>query len=83
MARALKQLAAMKRDPRRGWTIADVKQVCRSFGVRPYGPERGSHYVLSHPSIEGLLTIPAARPVKPMYILLVADLLECLAEAEG
>jgi hypothetical protein len=80
MARALKQLAAMRRDPRRGWTIDDVKHVCRSFGVHPYAPARGAHYVLSHPSVEGLLTVPAARPVKPVYILLVADLLEYVTE---
>lgn len=70
----------MKRDPRRGWTIDDVKHVCRSFGVHPYAPARGSHYVLAHPSIEGLLTVPAARPIKPVYILLVADLLESVTE---
>lgn len=80
MSRAVKQLEAMKGDPHRGWTIEDVKQVCRSFGVHPYLPPGGGHYVLSHPAVGGLLTIPAARPLKPLYLLLLVDLVEWVIE---
>lgn len=66
----------MKRDPRRGWTIDDVQEVCRSFGVLPYVPDQGKHCVLFHPWVEGLLTVPAARPIKAVYVLLAVDLVE-------
>lgn len=72
----LRLLGAMKRNPRDGWTIDEIKSVCRSAGVHPYAPARGSHVVLSHPWVEGLLTIPAKRPIKPIYVQLVVDMVE-------
>ena len=62
-------LEDMRSNPKAGWTIADVSAVCREFGIRCQ-PARGggSHYRIGHPSQREKLTIPAKRPIKPIYI---------------
>lgn len=64
-----KRLEAMRADPKSGWTISDVGALCREFGV-DCRPARGggSHYGIGHPSQREKLTIPAKRPIKPIYI---------------
>ena len=82
MSRADKQLAAMKRSPDREWPVEDVVGTCSSYGVRCVVPAGGSHYVLSHHLIDGLLTIPASRPLKPFQVMLLVDLLEAVIEGK-
>lgn len=73
---------AMKRDPCGAWKISDVAVVCGSFGLDCKPPREGSqsHYIVSHPEIEGLLPIPARRPIKPIYIMLFIDMVESLKQ---
>lgn len=82
MSRADKQLAAMKRSPDREWRVEEVVDTCRSYGVRCVVPAGRSHYVLSHHLIDGLLTIPASRPLKPFQVMLLVDLLEAVIEGK-
>jgi hypothetical protein len=82
MSRADKQLAAMKRSPDREWPVEEVVDTCRSYGVRCVVPAGRSHYVLSHHLIDGLLTIPAHRPLKPFHVMLLVDLLEAVIEGK-
>jgi hypothetical protein len=82
MSRAEKQLAAMKRSPDREWRVEEVVDTCRSYGVRCVVPAGRSHYVLSHHLIDGLLTIPASRPLKPFQVMLLVDLLEAVIEGK-
>lgn len=82
MSRADKQLAAMKRSPDREWRVEEVVDTCRSYGVRCVVPVGRSHYVLSHHLIDGLLTIPASRPLKPFQVMLLVDLLEAVIEGK-
>jgi hypothetical protein len=82
MSRADKQLAAMKRSPDREWPVEEVVDTCRSYGVRCVVPAGRSHYVLSHHLIDGLLTIPASRPLKPFQVMLLVDLLEAVIEGK-
>jgi hypothetical protein len=82
MIRADKRLAAMKRGPNKDWTIEDVIDLCRTNGVRCLTPARGSHYVLSHHLVDGLLTVPARRPLKPFHIMLLVDLVEAVVEGK-
>jgi hypothetical protein len=59
----------MRRNPAGDWSIGDVERACRQVGVRCVPPTGGgSHYKVSHPSQAEILTIPARRPVKPVYI---------------
>ncbi len=62
-------LDRMRRNPAGDWTISDVAAACHEHGVRRVAPSGGgSHYKVSHPSQRDILTIPRARPVKPVYI---------------
>ena len=78
MARADKLLAAMKANPAGDWTIADVERLCRAHGIACEPPASGSHYSLKHPRVPGRLTIPARRPIKPVYIRLLIGMVEAL-----
>ena len=75
-ARILKRLIAMKRDAHSRWSIEDVVFVCRGIGLICKPPVTGAHYVVWHPKIEGLLTIPARRTIRPFYIMLFVELAE-------
>jgi hypothetical protein len=69
-------LAQMRRNPAGDWTIADVERACRQAGVGCVPPTGGgSHYKVSHPSQAEILTIPARKPVKPIYIKKLAAFL--------
>jgi hypothetical protein len=68
MSQAEKRLEAMRRNPVGDWTIADIEAVCRARGIDCVAPARGSHYDVSHPSQRDILTMPARRPLKPVYI---------------
>jgi hypothetical protein len=67
MSRADKILATMRNNPR-DWRIGDVETLCGRFGIACEPPAKGSHYKVSHPSQEAILTIPCDRPIKPVYI---------------
>lgn len=57
----------MRSNPR-DWRIADVVAVCDAFGLTCTAPRKGSHYKIRHASQAEILTIPARRPIKPVYI---------------
>ncbi|RZM34799.1 MAG: type II toxin-antitoxin system HicA family toxin [Sphingomonas sp.] len=67
MSRAEKLLDRMRENPR-DWRIADVVAVCDAAGVACTPPRTGSHYKVKHPDQIEILTIPAHRPIKPIYI---------------
>ena len=67
MARGEKLLERMRANPR-DWRIEDVEVVCAAFGVACTAPGKGSHYKVKHESQAEMLTIPARRPIKPVYI---------------
>lgn len=76
VANAAKILQRMRANPR-DWRIEDLKMVAGSYGIehRQHG---GSHVVFRHP-VAGFLTVPRARPIKPVYIrrfLAMVELLE-------
>lgn len=68
MTRSGKRLEAMRRNPAGDWTIDDIAAVCRACGVTCAAPARGSHYRIAHGSLRAILTIPARRPIKPVYV---------------
>jgi predicted RNA binding protein YcfA (HicA-like mRNA interferase family) len=80
MARADKLLASMKANPASDWSIGDVERLCSAYGISCKSPRRGSHYTLSHPEIAGHLTVPARRPIKPVYIRLLIGMVESLSK---
>jgi hypothetical protein len=80
MARSHKRLEAMRDNPRANWHIADVEALCRALGARCTAPKRGTHYKVSHPMVDAILTIPARRPIKTVYIKELVAFLDCIAE---
>lgn len=64
---AAKLLDAMRANPR-DWRIGDVERLCASHGIACGAPRKGSHYKVSHPAVAAILTVPAHRPIKPVYI---------------
>ncbi|WP_205647865.1 hypothetical protein [Acuticoccus yangtzensis] len=66
--RALKALEAMESNPRADWTIDDIGRVARGLGLRFSPPTSGSHYKVSSEHVDGLLVVPARKPIKPPYI---------------
>jgi hypothetical protein len=70
-------LARMRSNPLGDWTMADVQAVCRQVGLRCSPPTGGgSHWKVSHPAVRDILTIPARRPIKPVYIRRLVRMVE-------
>jgi hypothetical protein len=67
LAGADKLLDRMRANPR-DWRIDDVARLCAGFGIACAAPRKGSHYKVSHEAMPMILTIPAHRPIKPVYI---------------
>jgi hypothetical protein len=61
-------LDKMRDKPQANWKIGDLEKICKRFGVSFSSPTRGSHYKISSNFLEGILTVPARRPVKAIYI---------------
>ena len=66
MPRANKTLARM-RGNLRDWQIAQLESVAKSHGVSVRKPG-GSHVIFEHPAIDWALSVPARRPIKPVYV---------------
>jgi hypothetical protein len=67
-----KRLEEMARNPKGDWRINDIQTVCRENGLTCIAPTGGgSHYKVSSPYLDEILTIPSRRPIKPVYIKLL------------
>ena len=61
-------LDRMRANPAADWTIGDVERLCERYGLA-FRPGKGtSHVSIRHPASPAILTIPAHRPIKPVYI---------------
>ncbi len=67
MTRGERLLDAMRANPR-DWRIQDVVAACTEAGISCSPPRNGSHYKVKHANQIEILTIPAHRPIKPVYI---------------
>jgi len=74
-------LDRMRRNPAGDWHIRDVEAVCLEHGLL-FRPGKGtSHTHAKHPAAREILTIPARRPIKPVYIRKLVRYIE--AHGEG
>ena len=74
-----KRLQKMRANPRGDWTISDVEAVCAAFGLICRPPRGGgSHYAVSHPQTWEILTVPSARPIKPVYIRKLVKMIDTI-----
>jgi hypothetical protein len=79
LARADKLLEQMRRNPR-DWRIEDIVTVCEAAGAACTPPRKGSHYKVKHAAMGEILTIPAHRPIKPVYIRDLVRFLDAIRE---
>ena len=70
----------MRNNPR-GWSIADLKALATRFGIDWRQPGT-SHVTFSYPGTQPL-TVPARKPVKPIYVARFLELLERIGEGHG
>ena len=69
MTKADKLLEQMRRNPAGDWTIKDIQRLCERLGWECLPPSGGgSHWKVAVPGSDTILTIPAKRPIKPVYI---------------
>jgi hypothetical protein len=74
----------MRRNPAADWTIRDVETVCAALGLRCSSASGGgSHYKVSHPSQREILTVPARRPIKPIYIRKLVRMIDAVGDSHG
>ena len=73
MARWEKTLAQMKANPR-DWRIENLKSVADAHGI-VYRQPGGSHVIFRHAN-GAMLSVPARRPIKPVYVKKFVRLVE-------
>jgi len=66
MPRADRTLDRMRSNPR-DWRIASLETVATAHGVNIRKPG-GSHEVFEHPGVAEAISVPARRPIKPVYV---------------
>jgi hypothetical protein len=74
---AKKLIAGMRRNPR-DWRIEDLKVIANSLGI-DHDQNGTSHVVFRH-ATAGRLSVPAHRPIKPVYVRLFVDLVDRTGE---
>jgi len=74
MAAADKKLARMRQNPKADWHIEDFKAVARARGIAWRQP--GSSHVTFRRPDGAKLTVPARKPIKPVYVRLFVDFAE-------
>jgi len=61
----------MRSNPAANWRIEHVEKLCRQVGLTCSPPSGGSHYKVSSHLLATILTIPARKPIKMVYIKLL------------
>lgn len=81
MTQADKVLDRMRANPR-DWRIEDLESVARANAVSIRKPG-GSHVVFEHPLVIEALSVPAHRPIKPVYVKAFVRLIDAANGAAG
>ena len=84
MGRGEKRLEDMRTNPAGDWRIDDVRVVCREFGLVLLAPRSGgSHYTVTHRSQHDILSVPARRPIKAVYIRRLVEFVDAVRTASN
>jgi hypothetical protein len=74
----------MRQNPRGDWTIKDVETVCSSIrGAIFKKPTGGSHYKIAGEGLVEILTIPARRRIKPIYVRRFVSMMDSIIAKKG
>jgi hypothetical protein len=74
MSKVDKLLEKMRRNPR-DWRIEDLEMLALRFGLEVRKPG-GSHAIFFHEGTGRQLSVPAKRPIKPIYVTAFIALLD-------
>jgi hypothetical protein len=61
-------LEQMSANPKKGWQIKDIEKLCNQTGLEMIAPTSGSHFKICSSYLRDILTVPAKRPIKAIYI---------------
>lgn len=66
------------------WRIEDLRRVAEEHGVEWRRPGRGgSHVIFSASGVREIVSVPAKRPIKPIYIRHFLTLIDAAREARS
>ncbi|MFZ4789851.1 MAG: type II toxin-antitoxin system HicA family toxin [Candidatus Competibacteraceae bacterium] len=74
MSKADKTLEKMRANPR-DWRIEDLESVARHHGLTVRKPG-GSHVIFQKPGIALEVSVPAHKPIKPVYVRRLIELID-------
>jgi hypothetical protein len=77
VSNSAKLVAKMRRNPR-DWRIEDLKVIARSLGIE-HDQHGTSHVIFRHASV-GRLSVPAHRPIKPVYVRLFVEFVDTVGK---
>jgi hypothetical protein len=80
MVKAEKLLEKMRRNPR-DWRIEDLESLAARHGLEVRKPG-GSHAVFFHKATGQQLSVPAKRPIKPIYVTAFITLLDNIGDED-
>ena len=81
MSRLDKLLADMRNNPRGDWRIEQLKALADRYGIAHR--QHGTSHVTFRPLRGNKLTVPARKPVKPIYVRRFIAMLDALQDDEG
>jgi hypothetical protein len=67
MGKTEKILRRMKLNPKNDWQIGSLESIAIYYGIN-IRKSRGSHVVFGHNKSDIVVTVPAHKPIKPVYI---------------
>lgn len=70
----------MRENPR-DWRIDSLEAVARAYGVN-VRKSGGSHVVFEHPAVREAISVPARRPIKPVYIRAFLRLIDAVRASD-
>jgi len=75
-----KTLQRMRDNPA-GWRIEELQAVAEQNSIEWRRPGRGgSHVIFSANGVRDIVSVPAKRPIKPIYVRRFAALIDAAAE---
>jgi hypothetical protein len=76
------RLDRMRSNPAGDWSMKDVAALCKEHGIDCMPPDGGgSHWKVSDPTQSDILTVPARRPIKTIYIRKLVRYVEQIKQA--
>jgi len=81
MARLDRLLARMRRNPRGAWRIEQLKTIADHHGIPHRQP--GTSHVIFAPPGRNVLSVPAHRPIKPVYVRHFIAMIDAIRADEG